>query len=60
MTDMLAQLLVTITVMVVLLAGWVLVQRMIAGGPDRRNCDPLEGRWGCAGCILTGHCSKET
>lgn len=56
---MLSQLLITIGVMTALMTGWVLVQRLISGGPDRADCDPLEGRWGCAGCILSGHCKKE-
>lgn len=56
---MLTQLLITFAAMTALMAGWVLVQRLISGGPDARNCDPLEGRWGCAGCVLSGHCKKE-
>ncbi len=58
---MVLQLLVTVAIMTVLMGGYYLVQRGLRRvspevGPE---CDVLEDRWGCGGCLFHGHCAHE-
>lgn len=57
---MLTQLLITMGAIFAMMAGWLALQAW-ARRSERlgSDCDMLEGRFGCAGCVLSGRCKLD-
>lgn len=57
---MLTQLLVTVAAIAVMMTGWLGLQAWVRRSSNLgADCDMLEGRFGCVGCVLSGHCKLE-
>ena len=58
---MIPQFLVTLAALTVMMTGWLGLQAW-ARRSERlgSDCDMLKGRFGCAGCVLSGRCKMDS
>jgi len=57
---MLTQLLTTVAAISLMMAGWIGLQTWVRRSSKMGSeCDMLEGRFGCVGCVLSGRCKMD-